>query len=255
MGGAQYESITDGYGYVLRGEDIDFLGLTDDAIASFQARHTPLGMSAEAFADFLTTLRDALATEGITDADIRLKGSSAEFFSGHHKFMPFDDAGGVDRGQVLAAFRRARKRTPKPYVLTQIMERVSAQWPEDASRPKRRPFDVMHRVGIDEEPSDYDVQISSEQILQKARQLIVDLKLEPTDLLVMNDVYKFISKDIFHDACPVLEDWRVRQSKDLGRPVTIAAFPGAGPTRVDGPLSSHFRTSDWVISVEAGVRS
>lgn len=193
----QYESITDGYGYTLRREDIDFLGLADDVIASFLARHTPLGMSTEAFADFLTTLRDALATEGITDADIRLKGSSAEFWSGHHKFMPFDDAGGVDRGQVLAEFRKARKRLPRPHVLAQILKRLSAQWPEDASRPTRRPFDVMYRVGIAEEPSDYDVQISSEQILQKARQVIVDLELKPTDLRVMNDAYKFISKDIF----------------------------------------------------------
>lgn len=251
----QYESITDGYGYTLRREDIGFLGLTDDVIASFLARNTPLGMSTEAFADFLATLRDALATEGITDADIRLKGSSAEFWSGHHKFMPFNDAGEVDRGQVLAEFRKARHRTPKLYVLQQIIEHLSAQWPEDASRPTRRPFDVMHRVGIAEEPSDYDLQISSEQILQKARQVIVDLELEPTDLRVMNDAYKFISKDIFHDACPVLDDWRVRQTEELGRPVTIAAFPSTGPTRVDGPLSSHFQKSDWVISIEAGVRS
>ena len=51
--------------------------------------------------------------------DLRVKGSSASFFSGHHKAMP------QSRSGVIDAFRTCRGRFPERWEIDEIMRRLT----------------------------------------------------------------------------------------------------------------------------------
>jgi hypothetical protein len=239
------QSVSDGY--VVRPDDITFLGLNPVAVTSFCGRKSPLGMTQTQYSGFKTTLLDAIKREGIRKVDGRLKGSSVEFFSGHHKAMPFRDRR-LDRYAIVEEFRKGRGRPPTQLELKTIEDELLKQWPPESHRPRRRPFDAFFKLGINREPSDYDVNLSSDEIMSRVVDIIKGLGLIPKKELIEQKPYGFIRKDIFSLACPEIEGWRRAQTTALGRPVTVAAFPGSGPPDVSkkiGPLSSHFRTTDW----------
>lgn len=173
-------------------------------------RTAPLGQTPAQFREFTRTLFAALHADGLDPAavDVRLQGSSARFFSGAHKSLP-------DR------------------------------WYHDGpDRPLRRPFDSMHRLGL-EEPSDYDVQISSDTMVAIARRIA---DREYPDLSLHHPKYGFVRKEIAERAFPHLMAWAESQTALLGRDVVPALFTGAGPPdRSDTGVSSHFDDSDWII--------
>ncbi|MHC9292580.1 putative adhesin [Mycobacterium sp. LTG2003] len=183
-------------------------------------------MTPAEFREFRSELYDALAREGFTadDLDIRLQGSSARFFSGEHKALPLD---------------------------ADIHDNPDAQWRmnawfgENENRPLRRPFDSMHRLGLDEEPSDYDIQISSDSMVDACRQ-----RWEadgPTGSLV-HPKYGFVDKQVFKALFPALWEWATDWTERTGRPVVPALFPGSGPPDTSSVgVTSHFRESDWHI--------
>lgn len=252
--GAAVSQLHDGLGYTVRPSDIAFLSLTVEQIAAFVLKDIPLGMDQAQYKEFRTSLRDALKSDGINDADVRLKGSSAHFFSGLHKRMPWGYYG-VDREMILKEFWKERRETEDDISLEKLNAIVSIleeQWPVTLpKRPMRRPFDVMYRAGIHTEKSDYDLQISSHTIWTKACQAIVELGVSPTAALVEHETYAFINKKLFLQVCPTVDTWRLFQTKKLGRPVTVAAFPAEGPvdhSDTIGELSSHFRDDyDWIL--------
>ena len=243
--------IVDGYGYTVRAEDIVFLGLEPEQVAAFIRRKAPLGMTADQYREFTSTLRDAIESDGIDPADIRLQGSSAHFFSGHHKEMPFGYYG-VDRGAVLREFWK-EKREPTAAQIDEVVALLETHWPDSLiKRPKRRPFDVMHRIGISEQKSDYDVQISSHEVWRRACVWLSELGVAPAAALVEHETYAFIRKELFHNVCRAIDAWSVLWSNRLGREVTIAAFPAEGPkdhSDTIGELSSHFRDRDWIVDI------
>lgn len=241
------KSVTDGY--VVRPDDIDFLGLDEDAVTSFCNHAAPLGMTHRQYSDFKTTLFAAIKNDGITKADVRLKGSSVEFFSGHHKMMPFAGRR-IDRNVIAEEFIKGRKRIPTEDELNAIEAKLKKHWPFELHRPRRRPFDAFFKLGIAEEKSDYDVNISSDEIMIRVVAFVKKRKLVPTKALIYTKPYGFINKLFFAETFPQIEAWRRAQHKALGRPVTVAAFPGCGPPNVGkkiGPLSSHFRDNDWSV--------
>jgi len=63
-------------------------------------------------------------------------GFIGAFFSGEHKSLDLD-----------------LQNNPE------AQARVDSWFGDDADRPLRRPFDSMYRLGLDDEPSDYDLQI------------------------------------------------------------------------------------------------
>jgi hypothetical protein len=210
-------------------------------------------MSEDQYLAFKSTLRDAIKSDGIDPADIRLKGSSAHFFSGHHKKMPFGYYS-IEREVVFKEFWKEKGHRPTGAELDQIVAKFEAQWPNTlVQRPRRRPFDVMYCVGVSDNKSDYDVQISSHEVWRRACEMISESGVPPTAALVEHETYAFIDKQLFHDACPAIDAWRLLQSKTLGREVTVAAFPAQGPndhSDTIGELSSHFRDSDWIVNVD-----
>lgn len=245
-------ALDDGYGYTARPQDIQFLRLQEREVISLVEKEYPLGMSAQQYDCFRNELYDAIKADGLEEADVRLKGSSASFYSGHHKKMPFTN-GQVDRQQLFVYFRDEHKQVPSATMLDVITDAIDSQWPSTLPRPTRRPFDAMHRLSLCPEPSDYDVQISCDTIMARAEQFILERGLEPKEALVKNPTYAFINKELVHRCCPRVEEWRILQSHFLGRPVTVAAFPRRGPddhSSEVGEVSSHFRDTDWIVNFD-----
>jgi hypothetical protein len=183
-------------------------------------------MTPTEFREFRDSLYDALAREGFTpeDLDLRLQGSSAHFFSGQHKSFDLQNN-------------------------PEAIARADSWFGDDAGRPLRRPFDSMYRVGLDPEPSDFDLQISSDAMVDACRQHW-ESQGSPGDLF--HHKYGFIEKDVFDDEAmfPALSQWADRWTELTGRPVVPALFPGSGPpdrSSIGIGVSAHFRDSDWRI--------
>jgi hypothetical protein len=217
---------TDDSGYQITPRDCEFLGITPQAVADWHARRAPLGMTPQQYGDFRDSLFAALQRDGFSpdDVDVRLQGSSAHFFSGPHKELPT-----AETIQDPAAAARYE------------------QWRGDAQEhPLRRPFDSMYRLGLEPEPSDYDVQVSSDAMVARAE--AVRQESFP-DRELLHPKYGFVRKEIAESAFPELYANASEQGAALGRPVVPAVFPGSGPpdTSGSGRPSSHFRDTDWLI--------
>lgn len=233
--------VEDGHGYQLTVDDLAFLQISDDAVTAWHVRQRPLGMTANQFDHFARTLSAALDSDGISRANVRLQGSSARFFSGAHKPMPYT------REAAVAEFRRNRHRIPEPFEIDDALQAMRALWPAEDRRPLRRPFDAMYRLGLDKVPSDYDVQISSTQIVDRARARITLLGIDPSRLVVHNPHYAFVDKLLVEDTCPALHLWSMKLSDIVRRTVAVAVFDDDGPPDAGTELSSHFRDDDWVL--------
>jgi hypothetical protein len=183
-------------------------------------------MTPTEFREFRESLYDALAREGFTpeDLDLRLQGSSAHFFSGQHKSLDLQNN-------------------------PEAIARADSWFGDDADRPLRRPFDSMYRLGLDPDPSDYDLQISSDAMVDACRQRW-EAASSQGDLF--HPKYGFIVKDIFEDKSmfPGLMEWADRWSEITGREVAPALFPSSGPPHQPEGVSAHFRESDWRIQSE-----
>jgi hypothetical protein len=147
--------------------------------------------------------------------------------------------------ELTRVFMEFRMRPPSKFELDRICERIYSIWPE-SPRPKLRPFDAMYRLRIARYPSDLDLQISSDQLVQRAMMYMRGLDLNVGDLFVKNERYAFVHKGIIAEVAQHLTSWALRQSDTLYRPVTLAVFPSAGPPKRRGQ-SSHFKRTDWVV--------
>ncbi|MHA3023886.1 alpha/beta hydrolase [Mycobacterium sp. BMJ-28] len=220
---------TDDSGYRITPRDCEFLGITPEQVQAWAAREAPLGMTPAEFKEFSSSLGHALTRDGFgpQEVDIRLQGSSARFFSGEHKELPaYSDLHGDAEAQA----------------------RMSDWFGSDTNHPLRRPFDSMYRLKLDSEPSDYDIQISSDAMVEACKQRWEALGA-PDDLV--HPKYGFVTKDIFKQMFPALWQWADEWITSTGRPVVPALFPGSGPpdTSTTG-VSSHFRDTDWRIHPE-----
>lgn len=238
----------EGSEYVVSDADLRFLGLSDKCAAALTAKEAPLGMSPTQYADFCSSLFHALSREGVSKADIRLQGSSAHFFSSWHKLLP------VSKESVFDLMLERRGETPKSKVpsvseVTKATDILFGQWPVDSLRPKRRPFDSMKRCRIDHAPSDYDVQISSDEMMRVVYREIALMGLRPELVSVANPNYAFVQKKLAERFFLYVSFWASDMTHLLGRPVTWALFPSRGPVEnlEDPRLSSHFKESDWCI--------
>jgi hypothetical protein len=160
--------VQDGSGYCIRKRDLEFLAISTEQLADWSRRAYPLGMSPITYSAFKDALREALLCDGlsIADCDVRLKGSASEFFSGPHKLLP------RTKRDVTECFFHARRRTPDPSELDEIIDRLERRWLSDGVGPRRRPFESMHRLGISQYRSDLDVQISSDELVARCTDLL-----------------------------------------------------------------------------------
>lgn len=240
--------ISDSSGYALRYSDVDFIGISRADLDRTAARVTPLGMDEEQYAFLVSGLTLALGHDGLTTCDVRLQGSSVRVFAGAHKEVPWK------RDEIYDEFVSRRGRIPAPIELDRICRALSEHWPDSSDRPLNPIFDLLHRVGIDRERSDYDLQLSSDEIDERARGELSTLGVRYSDHRVKHPNYNFIVKRLFEAVCPFLTLWAAHASDVLGRNIVIAAFPSSGPPDCSasiGGLSAHFRDGDWLVVRES----
>ncbi|MBO1268941.1 hypothetical protein [Arthrobacter cavernae] len=239
-------AIQDDSGYRVRNIDLEFLGITHDSARLVVVKECPLGMDPPTYEIFFSMLADALDRQSVTDADVRIKGSSVRFFSGAHKEMPFD------RQELKNLYQKSHGEPPQDECLDAIESRISLQWPESQQRPLRRMFDVMYRTGIDWQMSDYDIQISSNQIVNLVKR---GLKLDDRDSdmsSIFHSTYDFVEKEYIDRFALEVSVWIDRVIDLVGRPVSAACFESSGPPPKTGMLSSHYRDDDWIVMKGSG---
>lgn len=239
-------AVADHGGYRLRRRDLDFLRISAEGLDAWRSRHRPLGLSQIQYDGLLQDLRDALLRDGVRleQCDIRLKGSSAQFFSGAHKQMP------SGRDDIIDLFTVLRDRYPADWEIAEIERRLNEIWITDGDLPSQRPFDSFYRLGIERERSDIDLQISSDVLAGRCEALLVRSGQPITEARMKHPVYNFVKKVLVEKEFPELFLFTRRTSDALGRNVSIAVFAAAGPPDVsatDPELSAHLSERDWVI--------
>lgn len=240
--------MTDDSGYQLSSSDLDFLGIANEAALECMANSVPLGMPIDQYSEFIRTLLYALRREGVDAADIRLQGSSANFFSGPHKQLPFSAQ------EFAEIYTDEFGRLPSQFELAGVWKRYAEQWPSKAARPLRRPWDSLFVLGSSPVKSDFDIQISSDATYEVVANDIRFSGIDPKDFPVDNSSYGFMRKELSDRAFLYLQAWAARWQEILDRPVNIALFQAVGPREPQADASdseiaqsSHFRESDWVL--------
>jgi hypothetical protein len=230
----------DSSGYEITHDDLSFLNISDDSLGLWSEGSVPLTLDPDDYEHLKTSLRLALESDGIRDADIRLQGSAARFFSGRHKEMPYA------RAQLVEEFRKQFHRPPDPYELNKIVAKLAGRWP--APGPVQRPFDALYVLGAHPTASDLDFQISSADARRKMEKTAADLQVDIADITTNNDKYGFYLKEYTERAFIHLSYWRTAATELVRRPVSIAIFDEHGPANSGNELSSHFRETDWMVS-------
>ncbi len=200
-------------------------------------REAPLGMTPEDYDQFKAGLYAALEEDGVSpdQVDIRLQGSAAYFFSGRHKHLWTEEDVANLPDEVAT-----KERIDKSRALKGLMDWFGGS----SDRPLRRPFDSHHKLGLDRDPSDYDVQISSDVMVQKCQKKWIFGDISgPFE----SQQFGFVNKRAFRKAFPALKRWARREGRRLGRPVAPALFRSSGPPDNSPQISSHFKSTDWVI--------
>lgn len=233
----------DGSGYRVLIGDLEFVGVSDRDLHNLRSRLMPLGMASDIYEQFIESLLHALAEDQVGEADLRLQGSSVHLFSGWHKLMMYQPA------DLLEEFRNKWRRTPDRFELSRAKRLISRQWPYGSPRPARRLFDVMHKLGVHPKPSDYDVQLSCDELVGRAA---AHLQLIEPELIALgphinHPEYNFVRNDLISAVCPALTQWRLVQSDIVRRPVSIAVFGSSGPLDDGSRKSSHFKRTDWIL--------
>ncbi|GAA2463213.1 hypothetical protein [Streptomyces lavendulocolor] len=220
----------DDSGYAIARRDLDFLGISPVQIKWMLTGEAPMGMTPELYRRFGSEMLTALERDGIepSQVDIRLKGTGAGFFSGIHKTLP-----------------REGELTGSPQAV-----RLLREWfGDDQHRPLRRPYDAMWRLGLEPEPSDFDLDINSTAIVRAAR---AQWRAHHSDRYPGDFMggHGYLNKKAVRDTLPSLADWGSRWEAHLGRPLSLGVFESAGPfdaTKLGRALSSHFKDTDWII--------
>ncbi len=228
-GGAVRPWPTDDSGYAIQQRDLDFLGISNEQVDWWRTGQAPLGMTPTQYRQYTSSMLDTFKAEGLdlNGVDVRMQGSGANFFSGVHK--------------TLAA-------EGDPANLPGVDAKLHDWFGDDPSRPLRRPFDSHYTIGADAEPSDFDMNFSSDAMYTRAK-AVYDARPGDFEYFVSPNSHGYVNKTVAEEAFPQVAEWGERWGSDLGgRDVSWAIFPGSGPldTSASG-ISVHFQDNDWIV--------
>ncbi|MEU4394386.1 hypothetical protein [Kribbella sp. NPDC023855] len=222
--------LRDDSGYAIARRDLEFLRIDPQHLRWMLTGESPMGLTPRLYRQFAAEMLAALEHDRIkaSQVDIRLKGTAAEFFSGPRKTLPTE--------AELAG---------KPEALARMREWFGS----DDRRPLRRPYDAMYRLGLEPEPSDYDLDINSTAAVRVARAYWRDQLNDryPGDFM---GGHGYLDKQAVRGALPSLSDWARRWEDRLNRPLSLGVFESSGPfdeAALGRKVSAHFKDSDWII--------
>jgi hypothetical protein len=213
-------------------------------LADWRARKAPLTLSPAEFNRFTHELYAAAEADGLDGRlDIRLKGSSARFWSNPTKSMPRNAA------QAAEIYEAENNQWPSKAWCRTVAKRF-AQWlgpdrvgDKDAV-PRYRPLNALPVLGISDDKSDIDLQISSDQAAQKASAVCAADEVSPCKA----EPYGFFHKASSRKALPAITAVMKRWADTYGIDFTFAVFDNSGP---DNYLSA-FRPTDWIVAPPCG---
>jgi len=233
--------VRDDFGVPFAVSHAHFINCDAQAVADWRARRAPLGMTPAQYREFSSTLFDAADADHIAIIDARLKGSAAIIYSGRHKTLP------STWPEYLTAYCRThscRLTSKGKNDLRVLFDHFWSMQPW----PHRPPFDSMFKLKLAADPSDYDIQLSSDEIQQRCMK--ERLKSPDGGWEISHPTYGFFDETLVNLVIPNILRWASTWAIVLGRHVAVKAFAGGGPpnqTATIGELSSHFRTADWMI--------
>jgi len=220
----------DDSGYEIARRDIEFLQISPQQLRWMLTGEAPMGLTPELYREFGSEMLEALERDGVDPslADIRLKGTGAQFYSGPHKTLPTE--------AELAGNPEA-------------LQKLRDWFGDDQNRPLRRPYDSMYRLGLEREPSDFDLDINSTAAVRAARANWREHHNDryPGDFM---GGHGYLDKQAVASSLPNLSEWSKRWEDKLGRPLSLGVFESSGPfdaTVLGRELSSHFKDTDWII--------
>ncbi|MDN3355110.1 hypothetical protein [Actinomadura sp. DC4] len=234
-----YPEVTDRSDYAFTDREYAFAGISPQQAWDMHERRTPLGTQPEQWAMCTGELHEALATEGITDADVRLKGSAARFCSENPK-KSFPQTEDELRAKVTDHYRNAPPEERTRRTDNAVATYREAGFAEDGGKPAAPFFDSMYELDATNEPSDYDFQVASDGLADRFQQFE---KADPKTGWRSEHGGHYKHRHLERVA-PALHDWAGRWEGILGRDVTIATFDHRGP-------ATGLHDSDWkVIELE-----
>ncbi len=219
--------VVDAGGYEAQPRELHIAGVDDVALEAMQTQQAPLGFTIGEWRQCIIELEDALARAGLTDADVRIRGSATQFFSGPHKPFPQSLAELIAQAAGLGV---------PDEELRDTWQRLG--FASDSNLPHFHFFNSRYALGLDSEPSDYDIQLSSDTL---AARLDAYAQEHPDESVVSphggHYRHEYVAR-LFPD----LADWAERWADNTGRGVNIASFSVEGPTGI-----ARFSDNDWVI--------
>jgi hypothetical protein len=226
----------DSSGYRTAERDLDYCRVTPEGFGDLQRGDAPLGLSVTEYREMKADLEEALARDGLTDADVRLQGTAAhfysrnpdkQFFAGPEAIHAHCDEARRDGDHVDARVEQA------------AVDRYVDAGYTDGPRPRDKMFDQDHvATGLADDRSDYDIQISSDTLQARMEQYH---QAHPDDTLV-SDRGGHWNADGLLENFKGLADWSEAWTDRTGRDVNMAGFAGSGPEGL-----SAFSDEDWVI--------
>ncbi len=233
---SEYPEVRDRSGYEFTDREYAFAEVTPDQVRDMLERRAPLGISPEQWATCVEDLHKALGEEDISDADVRLKGSAAQFCS-YNPSKSFPQTEGdvrsaiTDHHQDLPEDQRERRADDAVAVYR------GAGFATDDGKPAAPFFDSMHKLGVADDPSDYDLQVASDQLAERFRQA----EAANPEIGWRSGHGGHYKHRLLEQVAPALYDWSDRWQDKLGREVTIATFDSRGP-------AAGLRDSDWKLT-------
>ncbi|MGH3678778.1 MAG: hypothetical protein ACRDT2_00370, partial [Natronosporangium sp.] len=224
----------DSSGYRTTGRELAYVGVSEEAYANLQRGEAPLGMSPSEYQEFRSELDTALAAAGLSDADVRLQGTAATFYSRnpHKEFF-------ADSEAIKAESERLRGDFIPPEVERDAVTRYEDLGYGDGPQPQDKVFDQEYAAFGDESlRSDYDVQVASDQLDARMR----EYQATNPEKRCISDTGGQWRDVVVRDNFPALAGWANRWTDRTGREVHLAGFDGAGPRG-----STAFRDDDWVV--------
>jgi hypothetical protein len=165
-----YPEITDRSDYAFTDREYAFAGVSPQQAWDMHERRAPLGTRTEQWATCVGELHEALAAEGITDADVRLKGSAARFCSENpKKWFPQNE--NDLRAKVADHYRNAPQEVRVQRVENAAATYREAGFGQDGGKPVAPFFDSMYKLDATNDLSDYDFQVASDVLAERFQQL------------------------------------------------------------------------------------
>jgi hypothetical protein len=220
-----YPQITDRTAYAFTEREYAFSDISPQQAWDMHDRRAPLGTHPEQWNACIAELREAFAVEGIADADVRLKDSTARFCSENPKKW-FPQSEDDLRARVADHYRNAPADERAQRTDSAASTYRAAGFSEEGSEPAAPFFDSMYKLDATNEPSDYGFQVSSDGLAERFR------RLEEADPTIgwRSEHGGHYKHRHLEQVAPALHDWAGRWENVLRREVTIATFDHRGPS-------------------------